>query len=57
MYFDSFTDFMRMGQHGVYVWSAYGIFFVAVGLNLLLARRREQRVRAELARLARKEQA
>lgn len=57
MYFDSFGEFLRMGQHGVYVWSAYGIFALSVGLNLLLAWQRERRVRAELARLARREQA
>lgn len=56
MYFDSFADFLRMGQHGVYVWSAYGIFLLAVGVNLFLARQRERRVWAELARLARREQ-
>ena len=24
MYFDSFADFLRMGNHGLYVWVAYG---------------------------------
>ena len=24
MYFDSFAEFLRMGNHGLYVWVAYG---------------------------------
>ncbi|NCF44852.1 MAG: heme exporter protein CcmD [Proteobacteria bacterium] len=24
MYFDSFTEFLQMGKHGLYVWLAYG---------------------------------
>ena len=24
MYFDSFAEFLRMGDHGLYVWVAYG---------------------------------
>ncbi len=26
MYFDSFADFLAMGNHGLYVWMAYGFF-------------------------------
>ncbi|MBV1880653.1 MAG: heme exporter protein CcmD [Pseudomonadales bacterium] len=25
MYFDSLSNFLQMGQHGLYVWSAYGV--------------------------------
>ena len=31
MYFDTFAEFLQMGKHGLYVWSAYG----ATGLVLL----------------------
>ena len=31
MYFDTFAEFLQMGKHGFYVWSAYG----ATGLVLL----------------------
>ena len=31
-YFDSINEFLTMGRHGVYVWSAYGI-----ALAILLA--------------------
>ncbi len=30
MQFDSLMDFLTMGQHGLYVWSAYGIWFVTI---------------------------
>lgn len=30
MAFDSVTEFLTMGTHGAYVWSAYGISFVAL---------------------------
>ncbi len=43
MSFASFSEFLAMGSHGPYVWSAYGISFLVVLLNValpLLARRR-----------------
>ena len=43
MKFDSFGDFLAMGHHGLFVWSAYGICFVVLAINVaqpLLARRR-----------------
>lgn len=43
MSFASFSDFLAMGHHGLYVWSAYGICLVVLGPNVaspLLARRR-----------------
>ncbi|WPP01353.1 heme exporter protein CcmD [Pseudomonas sp. HR96] len=43
MTFASFGDFLAMGHHGLYVWSAYGLGLFVVALNIaspLLARRR-----------------
>ncbi|AVO57950.1 heme exporter protein CcmD [Pseudomonas sp. 22526] len=43
MSFSSFADFLAMGHHGLYVWSAYGICLVVLVLNVavpLLARKR-----------------
>lgn len=43
MSFDSFADFIAMGSHGPYVWSAYGISLAVLVINVaapLLARRR-----------------
>lgn len=43
MSFESFSDFLAMGKHGLYVWSAYGICFTVLAINVLapvFARRR-----------------
>ncbi|MBC2679132.1 heme exporter protein CcmD [Pseudomonas baltica] len=43
MSFDSFGEFLSMGRHGVYVWSAYGLCLLVLVVNVagpLLARRR-----------------
>ncbi|GFM82735.1 heme exporter protein D [Pseudomonas cichorii] len=43
MSFESFSDFLAMGRHGLFVWSAYGICLFVLILNValpLLARRR-----------------
>ena len=43
MSFATFGEFLAMGHHGLYVWSAYGICLVVLALNVaapLLARRR-----------------
>ncbi|MFJ5300379.1 heme exporter protein CcmD [Pseudomonas sp. NPDC088368] len=43
MSFDSFSDFLAMGKHGLYVWTAYGICLAVLAINVaspLLARRR-----------------
>jgi len=43
MSFDSFSDFLAMGKHGLYVWTAYGICLAVLVINVvspLLARRR-----------------
>lgn len=43
MNFASFSEFLAMGTHGPYVWSAYGISLAILALNVvlpILARRR-----------------
>ncbi|MDF3936775.1 heme exporter protein CcmD [Pseudomonas citronellolis] len=43
MSFQSFGDFLAMGQHGPYVWSAYAICLVVLAINVaapILARKR-----------------
>ena len=43
MSFNSFAEFIAMGNHGLYVWSAYGISLLVLAINLggpLLAKRR-----------------
>ena len=43
MNFASFSEFLAMGHHGLYVWTAYGICLMVLVLNVaspILARRR-----------------
>jgi heme exporter protein D len=35
MSFNSFAEFVQMGEHGVFVWSCYGITFVVLIANIL----------------------
>lgn len=36
MSFASWEEFLNMGQHGLYVWSAFGISVLVLALNLVL---------------------
>ena len=43
MSFASFFEFLAMGTHGVFIWSAYGVSLAILALNVvlpILARRR-----------------
>lgn len=43
MNFSSFSEFIAMGNHGVYVWTSYGISLAVLILNValpIMARRR-----------------
>ena len=56
MSFASFAEFIAMGNHGLYVWSAYGISLLVLAANVaapLLARRRY--LQDEARRLRREE--
>lgn len=40
---NSFSEFLAMGHHGLYVWTAYGICLAVLALNVaapILARKR-----------------
>lgn len=56
MNFSSFADFIAMGNHGLYVWTSYGISLAVLALNValpMLARRRY--LQDEARRLRREE--
>ncbi|WP_071870628.1 heme exporter protein CcmD [Atopomonas hussainii] len=57
MSFASFADFIAMGGHGPYVWLAYGISAVVLGLNVLLPVLAHRRYIADEARRIRREEA
>jgi len=56
VYFDSLSAAMTMGGHGGYVWSAYAITFLVLGVvilrPILSSRRLRRDIRSELARKA-----
>jgi len=55
MYFDSLSDFINMGGHGLYVWSSYAITLVLLVASVLLPWLNLRRTRRQLSRqLARK---
>ncbi|WP_426142090.1 heme exporter protein CcmD [Pseudomonas sp. DWP3-1-2] len=57
MSFASFGEFLAMGHHGLYVWSAYGICLWVLAMNValpVLARRRY--LQQEARRLRRESQ-
>ena len=54
MNFETVADFLAMGKHGPYVWSAYGITFALwLGLTLHL-RLRRRKVMRDIARQMRR---
>ncbi|MED5238077.1 MAG: heme exporter protein CcmD [Pseudomonadota bacterium] len=54
MAFESFADFLAMGKHGFFVWTAYGISAVLIIANMVLALRGQGKVRQTLARQQRR---
>ena len=42
------ADFFAMGGYGEYVWGSFGIAFVVLIANLLLARQQRRRVESEV---------
>ena len=55
MAFESFADFLAMGKHGFYVWSAYGVSALLIITNMALAIRAQGQVRQRLARQQRRD--
>ncbi len=50
MYFDNWSEFLTMGGHGLYVWSAYAIALVVLVYNLLAPFLTRRRVLAQIRR-------
>lgn len=55
MSFASFSEFLAMGNHGVYVWTAYGISLAVLALNVALPVLARRRYLQEEARRLRRE--
>ena len=54
MSFDSVSDFLAMGGHGLYVWLAYGASIAVVLANVISVRRARQRFFHEARALERR---
>ena len=57
MEFETFADFIAMGKHGPYVWSAYGIALVVLVANIIAPIVRRKGLVEEIKRKAKREQA
>ncbi|KIU51379.1 MULTISPECIES: heme exporter protein CcmD [Pseudomonas] len=55
MSFASFNDFLAMGHHGLYVWSAYGICLLVLAINVAAPVLSKRRYLQEEARRLRRE--
>jgi len=56
MYFESFSEFLNMGGHGLYVWMAYGLSAVLLVVNVVLPVMHKRQLVKEQARKLRREQ-
>ncbi|WP_417596804.1 heme exporter protein CcmD [Oceanospirillum sp.] len=56
MYFDSFSEFLNMGGHGLYVWMAYGLSAVLLVINVVLPIMHKRQLIKEQMRKLRREQ-
>ena len=56
MYWNSFSDFLAMGTHGLYVWGSVIVTAVCLALEPVLVGRRHRAVLDLLRRRARAEQ-
>lgn len=55
MSFASFNDFLAMGHHALYVWSAYGICLLVLAINVAAPVLSKRRYLQEEARRLRRE--
>ncbi|EAW31382.1 hypothetical protein GP2143_07529 [marine gamma proteobacterium HTCC2143] len=55
MQFDSFSDFLTMGGHGVYVWTVYGIALLVLSALVITPLRRDRRFFVEQSMLLRRD--
>ncbi|MBR9828507.1 MAG: heme exporter protein CcmD [Oceanospirillales bacterium] len=56
MSFNSVSEFVSMGGHGLYVWLSYGLGAVILAANLIIPRLNRDRLLAEQKRRLRREE-
>jgi heme exporter protein D len=57
MFWNSFSDFLAMGHHGLYVWGSVGVMAIALILEPLLLIRGHRKLVSRLRRQFRAERA
>lgn len=57
MSFNSISEFLAMGGHGLYVWLSYGLGAGVIAANLILPKLSRNRLLAEQKRRLRREEA
>jgi len=50
----SLNNFFSMGGYAIYVWSAYGICFIVLFLNIILAIRNEHKTLNKIKKIIKK---
>ena len=55
MAFDNFADFLAMGKHGAFVWSAYGISLIIIVANVIAPIQRKRTLINDIKRKIKRE--
>lgn len=55
MAFDNFADFLAMGRHGAFVWSAYGISLIIIAANIIAPIQRKRALINDIKRKIKRE--
>ena len=55
MAFDNFADFLAMGKHGAFVWSAYGISLIIIVANVIAPIQRKRGLINDIKRKIKRE--
>lgn len=56
MFFESFSEFVQMGGHGLFVWVSYGIAVVIIAQNFISPALTRKKVIKDIERQMRREQ-
>ena len=54
-YFETFSEFIQMGKHGLYVWLSYGISLIVIVYNIIAVYIERQQFFSEAKRRLKRE--
>ncbi len=54
-YFETFSEFIQMGKHGLYVWLSYGISLIVIVYNIVAVYIERQQFFSEAKRRLKRE--